>query len=276
VAPVASGSASTGGSPSIGGQSPSPPPEASPTTSGDLALESVAEVVTEDLRVRTRPGVSDPDTMLEPLLQPGTRLYVVDGPVGESGYRWYEILTFDVELTGPGDIVDEEVVTGGWVAVAGKDGEPWVQAATVDCPVTPTDVADLVALDSVTALACFGGMPLTLDARILDCQASPELTSEDWCGADTGSPSFTPGWFDRSFQFLVPGQGSFDHTSMLELHVDPLGTFPDPLPYGVPVSATGMFNHPAASACTEYHYLVNYQPSVHCRTVFAVTNVTPR
>ena len=173
LTPDPSASASPADSPSIGGQPPSPPPEASPTTSGDLALESVVEVVTEDLRVRTRPGVSDPDTMLEPLLQPGTKLFVVDGPVGDSGYRWYEVLTFDVDLTGPGDTVDDEVVSAGWVAVADRTARPWVQATTVDCPVTPSDVADLVALDSVTALACFGGMPLTLAARILDCQAIP-------------------------------------------------------------------------------------------------------
>ena len=60
---------------------------------------------------------------------------------------------------------------------------------------------------------------------------------------------------------------------MLELHDDPLGSVPEPLPFGVRVTVTGQFNHPAASACTAYHFFVNYQPSVHCRTVFAVTDV---
>lgn len=254
----------------------SPSPEVSPSPSGDLALESVAEVVTDDLRVRAAPGVDDASTMLEPLLQPGTRLYVIDGPVGASGYRWYEVLTFDVSLSAPGAAVDESVVQGGWVAVADKDGEPWVQAVAVDCPAAPTSVADLVALDGVDALVCFGGTPLTLEARILECRASPELVSEDWCEADTGGASFKPAWFDRSFKFLVPGDGDFDHGSMLELHADPLGDVPEPLPVGVPVTVTGQFNHPAASACTEYHVFVDNEPSVYCRMAFAVTQVATR
>jgi hypothetical protein len=290
VALVALGCGSTGPSvspptssppsavPTVPSGLPSPSPEVSPSasTSGDLALETVAEVVTDNLRVRSAPGVSDNSIVLEPLLQPGTRLFVVDGPVGASGYEWYEVLTFDVDLTGPGDSVDEEVVEGGWVAAADKGGEPWVEPAALECPAAPTTVADLVGMDGVTALACFGVKPLTLGARVLDCQESPELRGADWCGVDTGGPSFEPEWFDRTFSFLVPEDGSFDPGSMLELHADPLGTYPDPLPYGVPVDVTGQFNHPAASACTIYHYVKNNVPSVHCRTLFAVTAIASR
>jgi hypothetical protein len=131
-------------------------------------------------------------------------------------------------------------------------------------------------MDGVTALACFAGKPLTLGARILDCEVSPELRSEMWCGPDTGGESFQPEWFDRGFAFLVPEEGSFDQDSMLEFHADPLGTYPDPLPFGVPVNVTGQFNHPAASACTVYHYFKNDTPSVHCRAQFAVTAVATR
>jgi hypothetical protein len=233
----------------------------------------VAEVVTDNLRVRTEPGTADESTILEPLLQPGTKLYVVDGPIGDSGYRWYKVLTFDVDLSAPGDSVDEPGVEEGWVAVADTNGEPWVQAAAMACPAAPSSVQGLVALDDVTALACFGDAPLTLDARVFDCQASPELQNEalGFCGPETGSATFQPSWFDRSFQFLVPPEGAFNHDdSMLELHQDPLGTAPDPLPFGKPVSVTGQFNHPAASACTMDGYFVNDAATVYCRTVFAV------
>lgn len=274
--PGTSPSASAGTSASSDGSSPSPVAAPSPTASGQVALESVAEVVTDDLRVRSAPGVSDTSIVLEPLLQPGTKLYVVDGPVGASGYEWYEVLTFDVDLTPPGDTVDEEIVEDGWVAAADKSGEAWIQPASPACPPAPTVVNELVAMDSVTALACFGGKPLTLGARILDCQKSPELRSPMWCEADTGGESLQPEWFDRSFAFLVPEEGTFDENSMLELHADPLGTYPDPMPYGVPVDVTGQFNHPAASACTVYHYFKNDTPSVGCRAQFAVTAVATR
>ena len=62
----------------------------------------------------------------------------------------------------------------------------------------------------------------------------------------------------------------------MDLHVDPLGSYPDPMPYGVPVNVTGQFDHPAASACTVYHYFKDNTPSVYCRMVFAVTGVTTR
>ena len=234
----------------------------------------MAEVVTDDLRVRTEPGTSDDSTLLEPLLQPGTKLYVVDGPVGDSGYSWYRVMTFDVDLSAPGDTVDEPIVVDGWVAVADTNGEPWVQTAEMDCPAAPSTVQELVAISGLTALACFGDAPMTVDARVLDCQASPELQNEDYCGLETGSAVYQPSWFDRSLQFLVPPEGAFNHNdSMLELHQDPLGTAPDPLPYGEPVTVTGQFNHPAASACTMDWYFVNDAPTVYCRAVFAVTAI---
>ena len=234
-------------------------------------------VATDDLRVRTQPGTRDKSTILEPLLQRGTKLYVVDGPVGESGYVWYQVLTFDVDLAAPGKALDKPTVEEGWVAAADTNGEPWVQPAAMVCPTAPpSTVQELVAIDGVTALACFSDRPLRLHARVLDCQASPELKNEKngFCGGETGSASFQPSWFDRSFQFLVPPEGAFNHEdSMLELHQDPLGTAPDPLPYGKPVTVTGQFNHPAASACTMDWYFVNDAPTVACRTVFAVTSI---
>jgi len=56
------------------------------------AAVEVAEVVTDDLRVRTAPGTDDSSVVLEPLLQPGEMLFVVDGPVQASGYPWYQVL----------------------------------------------------------------------------------------------------------------------------------------------------------------------------------------
>ena len=235
----------------------------------------MAEVVTDDLRVRTGPGTGEASTILEPLLQPGTKLYVVDGPVGDSGYPWYKVMTIDptIELSPPGNAEDEPFFEEGWVAVADTTGEPWVEAAEVACPAAPSTVEELVDVDDVTALACFGDAPLTLRARVLSCFASPELESHDFCQGRTGDIPLQPEWFDSSYQFLVPAQGPFnERDSMLEYHEDPLGTAPDPFPLGKPVSVTGQFNHPAASACA-WDWLGTVVATVYCRTVFAVTAI---
>ena len=102
------------------------------------------------------------------------------------------------------------------------------------------------------------------------------MRSEEWCGVDTGSEAFEPAWFDGKSQFLVPEDGTIERGSVMALHADPLQTYPDPLPIGPPVDVTGMFGHPAASACTVYHYFKDNTPSVHCRQVFAVTAIAPR
>ena len=61
----------------------------------------------------------------------------------------------------------------------------------------------------------------------------------------------------------------------LQLHADPAGVYPDPVPFGEPVRVTGQFNHPAAAACAKSHYVQDDVPTVDCRTVFAVTAIEP-
>jgi hypothetical protein len=244
--------------------------------SAGLAPDTVAEVVTDDLRVRTAPGTDSTSMILEPLLQPGELLFVVDGPIQASGYPWYQVLVFDEELTMPGETLDEEVIEHGWVAGADTNGEVWLEPATPSCPGPPEDVADVESIDGVTALACLGNEPITITARILDCEETPDLDPDQsgMCGLDTGGASYEPSWFDRTFRFLVPENGSAED-AILELHADPAGTYPDPLPFGEPVNVTGQFNHPAAAACAKSHYVQHDAPTVDCRTVFAVTAIEP-
>ncbi len=249
---------------------PSPPASQPPT--GGLGPGMVAQVVTDDLRVRTAPGATDEATILEPLLQRGTMLYVTDGPFAADGYAWFEVLTFDVDLTPRGDAVDQPNVEHGWVAAADTTGEQWLGVADVDCPQVPRTVADLVALEGVAAVECFGGAPLTITARVFDCEAAPDRDAIANCGMDTGGPAYEPEWFDRTFQFLAPDDGS--EGPMYELHADPDGTFPDPLPLDAPLLITGLFNHPEAHECRVYHYFKDNVPSVHCRAVFVVTEIT--
>jgi serpin B len=66
--------------------------------------------------------VSDDSIAYEPLLPLGTELFVLDGPVSANDYTWYKVAPVSFAgLDGPGY---------GWVASAGKDGEPWIAPAT--------------------------------------------------------------------------------------------------------------------------------------------------
>src|SRR5690242_16336122 len=71
-----------------------PVPQSSPNASPQLKLGSVATVVTDGLRVRSQPEVSDASEKLTPLLERGQHVFVVKGPVSGSGFRWYEVQPF--------------------------------------------------------------------------------------------------------------------------------------------------------------------------------------
>ena len=94
-----------------------PAPTATPVAL-DPFVGKVVVTVSDNLVVRSEPRVSDDSIMYEPWLPTGTELKVLDGPVSGSGFTWYEVepVSFTA-LDGPGH---------GWVAMAGKDGEPWI------------------------------------------------------------------------------------------------------------------------------------------------------
>jgi serpin B len=97
--------------------SPAPSPSAAP----DPLVGKVVVTVTDDLVVRSQPWVGDDSAMYRPWLPRGTELRVLDGPVEGSGYTWYKVVTVaSGELNGP---------RLGWIAMAGKDGEPWIALA---------------------------------------------------------------------------------------------------------------------------------------------------
>jgi hypothetical protein len=132
-----------------------PVPSASPSRApGDRFLGQVVVTVSDRLRVRSEPRVSDDSLKYEPLLPLGTELTVLDGPVEASGYVWYQVRPVSfLGLEGPGY---------GWVAMAGKDGEPWIWpsgvphlplsghgTATVDGVLSPGEWPGAARLDFV-------------------------------------------------------------------------------------------------------------------------------
>ena len=106
--------------------------------------------------------------MYKPWLPTGTALKVLDGPVSGSGYTWYEVepVSF-AALSGPGH---------GWVAMAGKDGEPWIalaepeiagiELAKADVPRAPADpAAAKTAAASINALGSTSSAPCLRTGR---------------------------------------------------------------------------------------------------------------
>ena len=75
--------------------------------------------VTDRLRVRSMPGVSEESVRYEPVLTMGTNITVLDGPVAASGFWWYQIHLED-------GLTLRNGVTDGWVAAADHAGELWI------------------------------------------------------------------------------------------------------------------------------------------------------
>jgi hypothetical protein len=101
---------------------PSPSPTVFPSgvpvvlRSGDHA-----QVVTDNLHLRSQPWVGPDARIYGGLLQRGYRLWVLGGPVAGSGYWWYHVALAD-------QWIDDPTVGDGWVASAAPDGTPWIAA----------------------------------------------------------------------------------------------------------------------------------------------------
>lgn len=273
VEPSAAPSAATSASapvPTAPGATPSRPPNAA------LAIDTIAVVVTNDLRVRSEPRVSDDSDLLEPLLNSGRQVFVVDGPVHASGYDWYQVEPI-VVLNGGIDRVEAPF---GWVAAAGKDGEPWLAVGTEPCPTAPTRAGDLVAMPGLIGLACFGDDELSIAARI----AQPEAT----CGVDPGW-TIEPGWLASTCPqpaFIVFDPGTTDGSlySVIEPGVDVGDLHPGvEEPDWLDVRITGHYDHAAARTCyatqTEPDVDVPFVPEevvVGCRATFVITAIARR
>ncbi|HET7702174.1 MAG TPA: hypothetical protein VFK35_02155 [Candidatus Limnocylindrales bacterium] len=212
----------------------------------------------DGLRVRSEPRVSEDSTKLQPLLPLGTQLYVLGGPVSASGYVWYEV----VPLT-------SRNLPSGWIAIAARDGQPWIAPSHFTCPPVPADIGSLAALPRAVGLLCFPRVPITVAARLLDCN----------CNID--GPWYTPWWF-----FLGSGSPNLlvepavtkvpPDTDWFVLNLDPSAEQPDVLPVGQIVEVTGIFDHPAASSCTRTEMDGDPVATQGCRLEFAVTRLRVR
>ncbi|MFL5769198.1 MAG: hypothetical protein ACJ765_03895 [Chloroflexota bacterium] len=116
----------------------------------DLPADSIVEVVSSNLRVRSEPRVADDSIMYEPLLQVGDRLFVVEGPVRASDYDWYRVEPVNTDPTRPFDRLPS-----GWVSRGDHDESPWIAPAADKCPSEPLEIVTLNTMHPLERLACF-------------------------------------------------------------------------------------------------------------------------
>jgi hypothetical protein len=201
-----------------------------------LAHDSIAAVVTKNLRVRSAPFVGDASARYQPFLQPDDRLFVVDGPVFAQNYEWYQVKPWR-----PRDPARSWPV--GWVARAGHDGEVWFRPSSPSCSNSPIDVATLLTLAPMERLACYHDSPIEVRAVVVgpasgDCDAAPR-------GCPTGPALLTSGSMIAALSAHPPSTA--DGVSFA---VDPSAnvTAADLASVGV-VRLRGAFDHPDAGSC---------------------------
>ncbi len=224
------------------------------------SLVSVGSIVitlaNDGLRVRSAPRVNVDSKKLQPLLPLGSALYVLEGPVSASGYAWYEVAP-----------LASRSLPIGWVASADRDGHPWIGAGAFDCPPVPADFRSLAVTPAGVGLACFPRVPITVTARLIECNC------------DVDGPWYTPSWLELASgspnllvepaTTTVPG----NFADWFALNLDPTGEHPDVLPIGQIVEVVAIFDHPAASICTRTEMDGQPVPSQGCRLQFAVTRL---
>lgn len=238
----------------------------------DTLLGAVLVTVSDRLRVRSKPSVSDDSIKYEPPLPLGTLMYAFNGPVRASGYDWYEVALVSVGLTTPGLCGEQrcDPIYSGWVASQSRDGELWLADGEADCPPVPNDVAAVVTIPLGARLACFSRKPITIRARLIEC----------YCDVDGGG--FDPAWFGVDDQplLLVEPSATYppaDSRDWLIVALDPSGRYPELLPVGHAVEVTGMFDHPDAQNCLFGDIPVDTAgppaPTAACRFMFATTSL---
>ena len=239
-----------------------PPPSEPPVDSVPIPSNAYARVVTDDLRVRSKPGVSTDSKKLDPLLQRGVLLVVLDGPVQASGHDWYQVqptISVDDAITYP----------AGWVAATDKDGEAWIEPEAIECPPEPADagsLGDLAMNDMYWEITCFSGREFAFLARL--------VSPSEWCGLGEWA-TVDPAWMGEcttpSNYLVAPDDVDGERplhprwSPDVDLSIAPaVEAPPDEWPL---VEVTGMFDHPAAATCDPAELIVE------CRRQFVVTSM---
>jgi hypothetical protein len=195
-----------------------------------IGPDDVAEVITNDLVVRSLPEISERSAIDEIRLNrgDGLLLFVIDGPVAADGYDWYFVAPFQATM----DDVAIPRPRVGWVA-SGRGSERWIAPWSGVCPEPTVDA--LRMLPAFLKIACFGDRDLVLVGELGVCSyvvpstISPAWLSSEFCelhGEDQGYELIGPFLIHRESQDFEQRDGP-----------------------RLPVQVTGAFDHPAAQSC---------------------------
>jgi hypothetical protein len=260
-------------------ESPLPSSSTTPRSSDDpsgpgfgapLDPDTIAEVVSGRLRIRSEPRIADDSIKHEPLLDVGDRLLVLDGPVMASDYEWYLVMAWR-----PGDLYASWPV--GWVSRGDHDGSPWIRPSAAPCPTGVITMEIVESLHPQERVACLGDRPLHLrayvsgDTETEPCVPEPGTACVDgpaWLTGYGGSSAQADTWID------TPSIGG------PQLAIDPEGPVSaSALTPGGMVDLEGAFDHPAAGDCrpgAKGPGTPAFEPAaarLECRARFVVTVV---
>lgn len=232
-----------------------------------LARDSVAEVVSGRLRIRSQPRVADDSTKYEPLLGVGARLMILDGPVSANDYDWYQVAAWDPAHP-------DQVFPSGWVSRGDHDGTPWVSPTANVCPTDTITINDVVGLAPAERVACFGDREIRLHAYIAGSNETYE------CTADPGCIVEGPGWLTELGGLAGEvDAGSKDTPRGPLLAIEPGSeASKQGLPAGSVVDLIGSFDDPAARDCHALSGSASVPTTdaaarLQCRSRFAVKSV---
>jgi hypothetical protein len=246
-----------------------PSPTGSRAGAARYARDSFVTVATDDLRVRSKPGVAAGSVKLEPLLWRGAIAFVLDGPVAASGYEWYLIAPI-----GEADVQRHpDPPRLGWVAAAAKNGAPWLIEMIPACAENALGYARQDfdwPPGGLVGLYCHGSRVQKFVARIAG--------SKDRCHVT----SVTPSWLDASCRrfYIFSAVGNVGIPD-LDVALAPSVNLPalSTLPPGsdLVVNVTGQYDHPAAGTCRRSpgaDPMPRELVILGCRSRFAVTSLT--
>ena len=195
--------------------------------------------------------------------QPGRRYGVVDGPIAHVGVAWYLV------QSRPGTSYVSEYL---WLP--SSDGvRPLVRVVNPACPDGDPNVVDILRLQPLEAVACFGDRELRLDPAIA------RLVDDEGNMNEVGG---TPEWLARYTAWRLFGAGGpegLDGGMAIAISPD-LG---DTIPTGTWLIVRGHFDDAAAESCERsYPAEWNLPPEprqrtlAECRALFVVTGIEPR
>lgn len=237
-----------------------------------LVADTLAEVVSDRVRIRSEPRIAEDSIKYEPLLDVGDQLLILDGPVIANDYEWYLISAF-----GFGDEFESWPV--GWVARGDHDGTPWIRARADSCPTGTITMATVLAMWPQERVACLGDRPLRLRGLVSGTLEPDPCTPEPETACVDG-PTWLTGEGGGGMRADVTADTGGQETPGPRLALDPDGPVPSSaIPsYGM-VDLEGAFDHPAAQDCRPGAVGPGARPipaaaaRSSCRSRFVVTRV---